>query len=110
MKKTLITVASLFLSFTAYADTVNITTEAAFSGPTSSQSSKIAYAFTPTTSPIVFNVAGKTCSWVSSTQAIGPQGCNYSITISPNGTLTNPSNANSTSSCTQASAMVAACK
>jgi hypothetical protein len=111
MKKVLLFV-SLFVSMAANADTVNITTVADFIAPSvPAATSIISQAFTPT-APISFKVAGKTCNWISSSSPYGSgagAGCNYSISVLPNGTLGNAtSNGNG---CTQSGQpMIAACK
>ncbi len=82
---------SLFFSSVAFADTVTITTKVNFITPNHATSSKARYAFTPST-PITFKVAGKTCTWVSSSSPHGSgggAGCNYSITVDSSGDLTN---------------------
>jgi len=112
MKKFLLVVASMFLSAAALADTVNITTVADFVAPSNpGASGTISYAFTPS-APISFKVAGKTCTWVSSSSPYGSgagAGCNYNITVNSDGQLANAtSNGNG---CTAAGqAMIAACK
>lgn len=112
MKKTMFVVASLVLSAAAYADTVNITTQADFIAPSNpGASATINYAFTPS-APISFKVAGKTCNWVSSSSPYGSgggAGCNYTITVDPNGMLTNAtSNGNGCTASGQP--MIDACK
>lgn len=112
MKKTLFVAAAMILSSTAYADTVNITSQAEFITPSNpGASSTISYAFTPS-AQISFKVAGKTCTWVSSSTPYGSgggAGCNYGITVNSAGAL-----ANATSNghgCTPAGqAMISACK
>lgn len=90
MKKMLFMVVSLGLSVAAYADTVNITTQADFITPSKPDaSSTISMAFTPS-APISFKVAGKTCHWASSSNpwnAGAGAGCNYNITVTPSGSL-----------------------
>ncbi|MGZ5010253.1 MAG: hypothetical protein ACXV74_04750 [Methylobacter sp.] len=112
MKRILLVTASMILSTAAYADTVNIISLADFITPSNpGASSTISYAFTPST-PISFKVAGKTCTWVSSSSPYGSgggAGCNYSITVNSSGALVNAtSNGNG---CTAAGQpMIAACK
>lgn len=112
MKRTLFVVAPLFLPSAVYADTVNIISQADFITPSNpNASSTISYAFTPS-APISFKVAGKTCNWVSSSSPYGSgggAGCNYSITVTSAGDLSNAtSNGNG---CTAAGQpMIAACK
>jgi hypothetical protein len=83
--------ASLIFASFAIADTVSVTTQVNFSAPSHATSSTATYAFTPS-APISFKVAGKTCTWVSSSSpygAGGGAGCNYSITVDPSGNLIN---------------------
>lgn len=112
MKKVLFVVASMLLSTAAYADTVNIISLADFITPSNpGASSTISYAFTPS-APISFKVAGKTCTWVSSSSPYGSgggAGCNYNITVNSAGALTNAtSNENGCTGSGQP--MIAACK
>lgn len=112
MKKILFIVVSMALSLAAYADTVNITVKADFIKPSNPDASgTILMAFTPS-APIEFKIAGKTCHWVSSSSPYGSgggAGCNYTLTVTPSGTL-----ANATSNghgCTPSGqAMISACK
>lgn len=112
MKKMLLFVASMSLSAFAYADTVNINVQSDFITPSKpGASGKISMAFTPS-APISFKVAGKTCTWVSSSSPYGSgggAGCNYNITVNPSGMLADAtSNGNG---CTASgSAMINACK
>ena len=112
MKKIMfIIAASLLFSSVALADTVNITTQVSFTAPTHQASSTASYAFTPS-APISFQVADKTCTWVSSSSPYGSgggAGCNYNITVNPSGNLIKAtSNGNG---CTgSGSAMINACK
>ncbi len=111
MRKTLF-VASMLLSVTAHADLVQVTSVTDMDDPKkpSAISSTSVYAFTPETKAITFKIAGKTCNFVSSVSAIGPMGCNYSLTVN-NSTLTlsSPSSSGNTG-CTAASEMLTACK
>ncbi|MBT8342798.1 MAG: hypothetical protein HKP58_10265 [Desulfatitalea sp.] len=112
MKKILFMMCvSLIFSSVAFADTVAITTQVNFTAPSHMTSSTANYAFTPS-APIVFAVAGKTCTWVSSSSPYGSgggAGCNYSITIDSSGNIMNAtSNGNG---CTESgAAMIKACK
>lgn len=111
MKTVLAGLALALASLSVQADTVAITSVTQLSSPsgqTITSSSSAAFVGPKT---ITFTTVGKTCQWVGSATAIGPLGCNYSITVnSSTGELSNPSNANSNSGCTQASQMVAQCK
>lgn len=112
MKKIMLLAAALSLSAIAQADTVNINVQSDFITPSKpGASGKISMAFTPS-APISFKVAGKTCTWVSSSSPYGSgggAGCNYNLTVTPEGTLANAtSNGNG---CTASGkAMIAACK
>lgn len=112
MKKIMFTlIASLIVAPAAFADTVHVTTQVAFAAPTHATSSTASYAFRPS-APIVFKVAGKTCTWVSSSSPYGSgggAGCNYSMTIDPSGNLTGASS--NGNGCTESGeAMIKACK
>ncbi|WP_298772619.1 hypothetical protein [uncultured Shewanella sp.] len=111
IKLVILACTSFMLSTFAFADTVNVTTKVDFVTPAHSTSSTASYAFTPS-APIVFKVAGKECTWVSSSSPFGSgggKGCNYSITLDSSGKLTNAtSNGNG---CTASGdAMINACK
>ena len=111
MKRNIYFVSALFLSATAYADTVNITTQASFITPSGSPTSQISMAFKPS-APISFKVVGKTCNWVSSSSPYGSgggAGCNYNITIDPNGALTNATS-NGAGCTASGEPMISACK
>lgn len=90
MKKRFFVTALLF-STTALADTVAITVQADFVSPSKpALSSTINFGFKPS-APISFKVAGKTCTWVSSSSPWGSgagAGCNYTITVGSSGELT----------------------
>jgi hypothetical protein len=111
MKKTLIAVAvTLLLSTAAYADTVNITVVADFISPSGSSNANIAYAFRPS-APITFRVAGRTCTWVSSSSPYGSgggAGCNYNITVDSSGNFTNATS-NGMGCTASGPAMISAC-
>lgn len=110
MKQLLIALAALSLTAVAWADTVNVTSQTQFITPSGSPSATTSMAFTPR-APIVFRVAGKTCHWASSSSpygAGGGAGCNYSITVDPDGNLTDAtSNGNGCTASGQP--MVSAC-
>jgi hypothetical protein len=112
MKKTLFVVASVFLSAAAYADTVSITTLADFITPSKpGASGTISYAFTPS-APISFKVAGKTCTWTSSSSPWGSgggAGCNYTITVNSAGALTDATS-NEKGCTASGQPMITACK
>lgn len=111
MKKLLVSGILAAASFTVNADNVKIIVQSDYTGkPRSSQPAEINYAFTPA-SKVKFRVAGFSCTWNSSSTPFGSgggSGCNYSITVTPFGLLSNPtSNADG---CTPADEMVAACR
>lgn len=111
MKKLgLITFSLLFVASVAQADSASITFQASAT-PTNNPNGNgtISWGWTPNGSPTAVKFAGKSCNWVSSnTGAGGGSGCNYSITVAPDGSLINPgSNSNG---CTTPTQMVAACQ
>ena len=111
MKKTLmiIALAVLFVSSAALADTVAITSQTSFSDPSGGNiQSTNSYAFTGTQT-ITFTVAGKTCNLKGSASGPVPTGCNYTITVSPNGSISGVLTAGN-SVCTQSSQIAASCK
>jgi len=106
---TIAALAILFVSGAALADTVAITSQTSFSDPSGGNiSSTNSYAFQGT-STITFSVAGKTCNLNGSARGSVPMGCNYSLTVSPNGTITGSLTAGN-SVCTQSSQVAASCK
>lgn len=110
MKKALLLAAVVCsAATTAEADTVNIITQATLNEPVIATSATVKFGFTPTKA-IVFNVAGKTCTWNSSADPWNAgmgAGCNYTITVTPKGTLTDAvSNGNG---CSDPSAMLRQC-
>lgn len=112
MKKILIaTAATLLLSTAANADTVNITFQADFITPSNPGSSTLSYAFRPS-APISFKVAGKTCTWVSSSSPYGSgggAGCNYSMTVNASGQFTN-AHSNGMGCTASGQPMISACR
>lgn len=112
MKKIMFAIAgSLFFSSVALADTVTITTQVDFTAPSHTTSGTATYAFTPS-APITFKVAGKTCTWISSSSPYGSgggAGCNYSITVDSSGNLTNATS-NEHGCTASGKAMINACK
>lgn len=70
------------LSATASADSVLVVTKTTISGQ--AISSQAQADFRPTSNTITVNIAGKTCTFGSSTQGSVPQGCNYTITVDEN--------------------------
>ncbi len=104
--------AMFLLASPAYADSLKIQTGVTFSSPD-------IYKTTPGTtysdikgSPeISVSVAGKTCTLAGSQGNSAPQGCNYDITVAPNGSIaaTNP-NAPRYGNCTAPAAIASSCK
>lgn len=112
MKNALLLAASLLLvSLTAQADTVKINSVTDMNTPSGSSATSSGTASFVGPNTIIFTVVGKVCKWTGSATAIGPKGCNYAITVNNStGALSNPSNADSNSGCTQASQMLDLCR
>jgi hypothetical protein len=111
MKKTLTIVALVFLavSAAAFADTVAVTSQTSFSSPSGgSISSTNSYAFKGVTT-ITFMVAGKTCHLKGSASGPVPTGCNYAITVAPNGSISGSLTAGN-EICTQSGQVASSCK
>jgi len=110
MKRTLTIVALSFLlvSAAALADTVSVTSQTSFSSPSGNITSTNSFAFQGTQT-ITFMVAGKTCNLNGSARGSVPMGCNYAITVAPNGTITGSLTAGN-SVCTQSNQVAASCK
>ncbi len=86
-----------FLSGTASADSVLVVTKTTISGQ--AISSQAQADFRPTSNTIMVKIAGKTCTFGSSTQGSVPQGCNYTVTVDENGLV--PSVREASSVCMQ---------
>ncbi len=102
---------SFIPSFAVHADTVNIRFVMDTMNPSRDAAivSQGSYAFRGT-NQIVFRVAGKTCTFVGSAQAIGPIGCNYWLTANVStGYLSDP-RAENNPGCTSAQNMLANCR
>ncbi len=110
MKKTLLIAALVLLavSSAALADTVTVTSNTSFSVPSGSIQSTNTFAFGGTQT-ITFTVAGKTCNLNGSARGSVPMGCNYAITVAPNGSITGTLAAGN-SVCTQSSQIASSCK
>lgn len=110
MKRTLTVIALtfLFVSAAAFADTVSVTSQTSFSSPSGSITSTNSFAFQGTQT-ITFTVAGKTCNLNGSARGSVPMGCNYAITVAPNGSITGSLTAGN-SVCTQSNQVAASCK
>jgi hypothetical protein len=92
VKKLLLAIfaAIWFLASPAYADSVRVKTQAAFTNPTNGVNAVPAEAYYDFQGPsqnIVVSVGGKTCTLQSSGNISGgkPGGCNYTINVSPTG-------------------------
>jgi hypothetical protein len=105
---TIIFLSMLVVSSAAFADTVAITSQASFSSPSGSIESTNSFAFKGTNT-ITFMVAGKTCNLNGSARGPVPTGCNYTITVAPNGSITGTLTAGN-SVCTQSSQIASSCK
>ncbi|MCP4697553.1 MAG: hypothetical protein GY862_11985 [Gammaproteobacteria bacterium] len=110
MKKTLViaAVAALFASTATLADTVSVTSQTAFSEPQGTITSSGSFAFGGTKT-ITFTVAGKTCNLNGSARGSVPMGCNYAITVAPNGSITGQLTAGN-NVCTQTAQVASSCK
>jgi|CXWL01.1.fsa_nt_gi opacity protein-like surface antigen len=111
MKKTLLicTLACLLATPVVLADTVSITSNASFASPSGqSLTSTTSIGFVgPQT--ITFTVAGKTCNLNGSAKGSVPMGCNYSLTVAPNGSISGTLTAGN-AVCTQSSQIASSCK
>lgn len=96
MKKLLLAIVAAiwFLASPAYADSVSITTQAAFTNPNGVNAvpKPDYYDFKGPNQNIILSVAGKTCTLQSSGTVTAPDGCNYTITVSPTGALSGTGN------------------
>jgi hypothetical protein len=98
MKKLLLAIfaAIWFLASPAYADSVSITTLTAFTTPNGVNAVPAAdyYDFKGPKESIIFSVAGKTCTLQSSggENVSVPGGCNYTLTVSPTGSISGSGN------------------
>lgn len=110
MKKTLaiVAISTLFASTAALADTVSVTSQTSFSDPKGSINSTGPFAFKGTRT-ITFTVAGKTCNLNGSARGSVPMGCNYAITVEPDGSITGKLTAGN-GVCTQTSQIASSCK
>lgn len=111
MKKTMLGLSTLLLSFAAQADTVNITFVQDVVTPAQTKAivAKGSYPFKGT-QEIVFKIGGKTCTYVGSAKAIGPKGCNYSLTVNTSTNTLSDSSADNNPGCTDPKEMLANCK
>ena len=101
-------ICGMFVSSVVLADTVNVNIGVSLSDTSYNDNVNKYMAFTPTTSPIVLQVAGKSCKLKTSAAGSVPTGCNYNIWIKTSGAiageLTSGNNV-----CTQTSEIASAC-
>lgn len=89
------------------ADTVTVTSKTTFSNPNGHElTSEATFAFKGTKT-ITFHVAGKTCNLTGSASGYSPGGCNYRITVAPDGTITGTSGNNGV--CTRSNKIASSC-
>ncbi|CAO3400286.1 hypothetical protein VH569_09685 [Azospirillum sp. 11R-A] len=100
---------AMFAAGGAHADTVVIASHASIGSPVQNPSASMTWAANPTTPTLTVQVAGKTCSLVSSAQAIGATGCNYSLNVGPDGTITGALTAGNPG-CTPTAQVASSCK
>jgi hypothetical protein len=111
MRKSLPIVAifTLFVAAAAMADTVSVTSQSSFSNPGGGNiQSTNSFAFQGTQT-ITFMVAGKTCNLNGSARGSVPMGCNYAITVAPNGSISGSLTAGN-SVCTQSAQIASSCQ
>ena len=96
MKKLLLALVAAiwFMASPAYADSVSITTQTAFTTPNGVNAvpKPDYYDFKGPSQNIIFSVAGKTCTLQSSGTVTASDGCNYVLTVSPTGSLSGTGN------------------
>lgn len=111
MKRTLalIALAFLFVSAAAFADTVSVTSQTSFASPGGQSISSTNSAAFKGPQTITFTVAGKTCNLNGSARGSVPTGCNYSIIVAPDGSISGTLTSGN-SVCTQSSQIAASCK
>jgi|SRR3982750_4442884 len=111
MKKSLTIAASVFfaVSTVALADSLTVTSQTSVASPTGigTLSSSTSKEFKgPAT--ITFTIAGKTCNLRGSGSSGVPAGCNYTIIVTPNGSISGSSGDNQ--GCTPSNQVAASCK
>lgn len=89
MKKALAIVPLAFLlaSSVAHADAVAVTSKTFFSSPYGATIESFNYTAFGGPWTIIFQVAGKTCYLNGSARGSVPEGCNYHLTVEPDGTI-----------------------
>ncbi|MGH7484439.1 MAG: hypothetical protein ACREMY_02400 [bacterium] len=104
----IVVLAVLCVSSATWADAVSITSQTSFSNPSGSATSTGLFSFSgPVT--ITFTVSGKTCNLNGSGSGSVPGGCNYAITVAPNGSISGTLTAGN-SVCTQSNQISSSCK
>ena len=112
MKKSLTIAAFVFLavSTVALADSLTVTSQVLTTNPPgfATISTSTSFGFKgPAT--ITFTIAGKTCNLLGSGGNTGvPGGCNYTVTVAPDGSISGKSGDNQ--GCTPSSQIAASCK
>ena len=111
MKKSLTIAAFVFLavSTVALADSLTVTTQLLTTSPPgfATISTSTSFGFKgPAT--ITFSIAGKTCNLLGSGGGGVPAGCNYTVTVAPDGSISGKSGDNK--GCTPSSQIAASCK
>ena len=111
MKQKLLATAfvTLLASSATMADTVAVTSNTTFSDPAGGKIvSTNSYAFKGT-NDIVFAVAGKNCTLNGSARGSVPMGCNYQITVAPDGSISGELTAGN-SICTPSEKIASSCR
>jgi hypothetical protein len=111
MKKPLLLTALgvLLVSGAALADSVTITSQASFSSPSGGSIQSTGNYQFKGPKMITFIVAGKTCNLIGSASGPVQQGCNYAITVAPDGSISGKLTAGN-SVCTQSGQIASSCK
>lgn len=108
MVGTILTIAA-FSAGAAHADSVTITSNASVGSPGQNLSSSANWSHNPTTPTLTIQVAGKTCSLISSKQAGSSNGCNYALNVALDGSITGSLTAGN-SACTPSAQVASSCK
>lgn len=89
MKKALVIIplAFLFVASAALADAVAVTSKTSFSSPSGPTIESFNYTAFQGPWTIIFEVAGKTCYLNGSARGSVPEGCNYHLTVEPDGSI-----------------------
>jgi hypothetical protein len=111
MKKTLTIAAFVFLavSTVALADNLTVTSQTSIVSPGIGTISSTTSKGFKGSATITFTIAGKTCNLRGSGGGTGvPKGCNYTIIVAPNGSISGSSGDNQ--GCTPSNQVAASCK